>query len=239
MHAHTVLLAVALGVPASAAQAQPGSVLVTGPANNANCAPFACVLTPPATRYQQVYAAAAFGGPLDIRAIAFPVSDLAPPGSLNTGTFALYFSTTQVAVDGLDTSNFDANLGTTPQLFGAYTLSSLGGLQTTALRFVGAAYHYDPGDGNLLLDVRATSLIQDPGQFARQSAFFVSRGDLLLGGPPGGNYSRAQDFAFGNAGYGLDTRFSSTVPEPGTVVLLLGGLAGVAAVAYHRARRVG
>lgn len=231
MRAHTLLPpAVAIALLTATARAQSATVLVTGPANSANCAPFACVLTPPATRYQQVYAAGAFGGPLDIRTIAFPLS---AAGSLNTGTFAVYFSTTTAAVDGLDTLHFDANLGSPARLFGTYTLSSLGPLQTTALRFVGAAYHYDPAAGNLLLDVRAATPIADPGQFARQSAFFVSRGSIL-DHAPGGNYSRAQDFAFGNVGYGLDTRFSSTVPEPGPVVLLLGGLAGIAVIARRR-----
>jgi hypothetical protein len=130
-------------------------------------------------------------------------------------------------VDGLNTTNFNANLGTNTQLFGTF---SIGGASPPALSFLafnGAAYNYNPAAGNLLLDVRVSSIT------AFGSTFFRSRNNA-----PGGNYSRAFDFGTGFEGFGLDTRFrggpTQVVPEPSTYVLLATGLGAVGFVARRR-----
>lgn len=215
----------ALAVVASAAQ---GQVTVTGPSNGANCFPFGCKADArfAGTRYQQVYSASAFAGPIDITGITFFRSPQFG-GPLNTGSFDLYLSTTSAAVDGLNTTDFDANLGAPTSYFGTFVI---GGLAPAELTFSGNSYSYDPAAGNLLLDLRVGAMTYNG---IGQGAFFVARSSA-----PGGNYSRAQNFGTDNVGFGLDTRFEvagvSTVPEPSTLALAAGGLALLAGVARRR-----
>jgi hypothetical protein len=174
-----------------------------------------------------VYSAAAFSGPINIGAIGF---FRGTPGALGTGSFMLYVSTTSAAVDALNTTDFDANLGTSTTLFGTFRLD--GGQAPEILTFSGTSYLYDPAAGNLLLDLRfvGSFLVPLNGDQPYPIAYFVARS-----GPPGGNYSRATTFGGGSAGYGLDTRFdaaATSVPEPatwvlaGTGLLLVGALSG-------------
>ena len=222
----TKIRRLAIGLPVLLATATASAqVTVGGPSNATNCFPFACKGGPafPGTRYQQVYSASAFSGPIDITGLTF-FRGATTPGPLNAGTFDLYLSTTSAAVDALDTGDFDANLGAPTTLFGSFTI---GGAAPDELTFTGGPYHYDPAAGNLLLDIRVGPMTyNDIGV----GAFFVARS-----GPAGGNYSRAQNFGTQDVGYGLDTRFEvAAVPEPATVLLLAGGLAALAAVARRR-----
>jgi hypothetical protein len=139
-------------------------------------------------------------------------------------TFSLYLSTTSAAVDALNTVNFDANLGASTSLFGTYTL---GGAAPAVLTFSGTPYFYNPAAGNLLLDLRVSGTLVN----LLDPAGFVARSNV-----PGGNYSRAQNFGSGSAGYGLDTRFtgSTVLPEPSTWILLGTGLLAVGSMARRR-----
>jgi hypothetical protein len=223
MRAHARRVARVVTVLAFCAPGAGAQVTITGPANGTNCLPFGCAFGGSATtRYQQVYRAGAFAGPIDIGAISFFRASAA--GTLNTGTFSLFLSTTSAAVDALNTTNFDANLGASVAFFGTFTI---GGAAPPVLTFSGAPYRYDPAAGNLLLDLRVVgSFTASPNP-----AFFVARNDA-----PGGNYSRAHDFGAGFPGFGLDTRFD-VIPEPGTWALLGTGLLAVGTLARRRATR--
>jgi len=214
----TVLGAFALS--ASVAVTASGQLIGTGTGGNAF--PFGgLALGGVNTVYQQVYASFNFGfGPVMISEIDFFLSGA---GLLNTGTFDIFLSTTSAPVNGLNTTNFNANRGADNTLFGSFALS---GAAPATLAFAGPAFFYNPASGNLLVDIRSS--ISSSGT----AGFRANNGDV------GGVYSRAHNFGDGFAGYGLQTRFVSVTatPEPATVLLVASGLAGIASIGRRRRR---
>jgi len=193
-------------------------IVIGAPGTGGNCFPFGC--STGGDRYQQVYAASDFAGPMSINDITF--YDSMYPGNLSSGTFSLYLSTTSAAVNGLS-ATMDDNLGANNALFGTL----VGGIVANpSFTITGTSFAYDPGMGNLLLEIRSTG--QSGG-----SIFLDARN-----GDAGGLFSRMHNYGGAFAEYGLVTGFNvGAVPEPGTVALMLCGLAvtGIAA----RRRRAG
>lgn len=186
------------------------------PSSGSNAFPFGGSISADPTRYQQVYSSTAFSGPIDIGTVQFFRETVG--GDLASGTFTLSFSTTAVAVDALDTVNFDSNLGLDNQLFVSQVLT--GGPAPSVLSFTGTAFHYDPTLGNLLLDIQVSGFSHS-GVWA---GFAAHNGDA------GGLFSRAHDFDSGFEGYGLVT---DVIPVPAPGAILLGGI-GVGLVGWLR-----
>jgi len=178
----------------------------------------------PSTRYQQVYAASAFGGPIDIHELVFYATSntQAPiPGS----TMQLFLSVTDRGVNEISYRPFDDNLGADTRLF-----ATLGGglsLRNAELVIGGVPFHYDPAMGNLLLDVRVSGV--SPGQ---SGPFFAALTGDGSGPMP---FSRWHDFGIGFDNRGLVTGFRDNVAEPGTLALLGLGLAGLVLSRRRRA----
>ena len=179
-----------------------------------NCFPFGCNT---GNRYQQVYAASDFSGPITLEDLEFFHTQF-PGGSVLNGNYTISLSTTNAQVNNLDTTNFANNVGPDSQIFFSGTL----GGETGTLDIIGIAFTYDPSEGNLLVDI---------------SAAYTGGGGMIffdaMNGDANGLFSRAQNYGGGFAGYGLVTGFS-TVPEPGTLSLLGIGLAVLGLVKTRR-----
>ena len=220
LNVRTVLGALALS--AAVAVTASGQLIGTVDRRVGNIFPFGGVFPNSVyqnTVYQQVYASSNFVlGPVLISEIDFfPIADSF--GRLNTGTFNIFLSTTSAAVDGLNTTDFDANRGADNTLFGSF---ALGGAAPRTLAFTGPGFFYNPSIGNLLVDMRISiTLGGDDVEFGANS------------GNAGGVYSRATNFGTGFEGVGLQTRFVST-PEPASILLVATGLGGIAAIRWRR-----
>jgi hypothetical protein len=164
--------------------------------------------------YQQVYTAASFLGPMQIRQITFfPFSVL----TSITGTYAISLSTTSVGVSSLTT--YANNIGPDNALFFSGSVSGV-------LSFSGVPFLYDPSHGNLLMDVHVIIPNNTAGSLAAGCSTATNREFNI-----GGNGSPVTGLSTCPGGSnGLQTQFStvsSTIPEPGTFMLLSIGLLGL------------
>lgn len=185
----------------------------------------------PLTRYQQVYAASAFPGPLTIGSLTFYRADT-PLGGRDfvPGTFALGLSITSRPANALLPA-LDANVTGAVRAFATVTL---GGPVPPAFTIAGTPFVYDPSAGNLLLDV----VIALAGPTGTPETYFQADADSEL-------TTSAYTFAFPGAppvavvpNPGLVTTFGPapiTTPEPSTAALTAGALLGCAGVARRRA----
>jgi hypothetical protein len=195
-------------------------IVIGSGAGPANLFPFSSTYR---GEYQQVYAATAFLGPLDIAEVAF-ASDPNPSGVakmlLETFTVSLGTTSSTPSSPGSFASNKGADF---TQVFSGKIVSILrkDGSFDFVINF-SQTFAYDPSQGNLLLDVVLESGRAVP---AFGDAFFAAGastdiGRIYSGGAKGPNY-------------GLLTRFSDVqdlqndvpVPEPATLLLMCISLA--------------
>jgi len=212
------------------------SVVIGGTDAN-NCYPFTCPSGGGITRYQQVYDAAAFGalaGPSWLTSVTFFPDNQLPAIEFANATFDVYFSTTSAGVGSLSTTLGD-NVGTPDTYFAtpAASFSISGGMFTLS----GVPYLYDPGAGNLLMDVFVSGVISD-------APFLGDLPQQLEAGYDAPYTSRAySSTVYGMVAdvYALQTRFdfspTNVVPEPGTLSLLATGLTAMSLVGAGRRKK--
>lgn len=214
------ILTTLLLAASSVCHAQAG--ITVGTATSANCYPFGCFGDSEGTRYQQVFSAAAFSGPITINNISWYTSNRNGAGKFESASYTVSLSTTGKTVNHLDENNLDNNLGSNHQFFGNYLLS---GNAQPVLTFSGKAFNYDPTQGNLLLDIRFYGLTA----LAPKSAFMES---TFRDPYTSRAYTMSQGTMQDNSG--LVTTFNLLpVPEPASYAMLMAGL-GLLVVARRR-----
>ena|SRR6266568_4182964 len=193
-------------------------------------APFS-IVAPDSFRYQQVYGASAFS-PISqgglITALGFNLASPQDSGGL-LPDIQIDFSTTSKPVDGLSTT-FAANVGGDDTIVLARGLLPMQNNNPNAPSGFGVLvtlttpFFYNPAAGNLLMDVR----------YYQGATPGVAPGPFDASTSAGDSVSRVSAFNVGDATgtadtAGLRTAFVVTpVPEPGSILLLLAGLAVLA-----------
>ncbi len=190
-----------------------------------NCIPFGCPELFSLSRYQQVYSADAFSGPMNILSITFFNSLRIgyESNKVTPATYVVGFSTTSAPVGGLDPVNLENNIGADSLLFFSGALG--GSLAHPEFTITGAApFQYDPREGNLLLDIAIIDAGPDSMTFFdfQQPADLFSR--IFNGQPKEINTGLVTQFQYSTA---------AKAPEPGILTLLGAGLAGLAMFRRH------
>jgi PEP-CTERM motif len=219
-----IILGFTLAAALAAAAPVSAELVVGGPGDTGtgNCYPFGCAGWGPT--YQQVYAATNFSGPLSITGLSFYNTQYLNGGSVASGNFTISLSTTSVAVNALSTDFVSNRGGNFTQVFNASLPALANGRLDIALS---SAFNYDPGAGNLLMEVFA------PAAFSPTPLFLDARN-----GTAGGVFSRV--YSVDGTTYalnrGLVTGFASgaVVPEPQSWALLVAGFGLVGAVLRRR-----
>ncbi len=178
--------------------------------------------------YQQVYAGSAFSGPIQITDL-YLYNTQFDSGATSTpsGTYTVNLSTTSAGVGSLSPT-FADNIGANnTQVFNGSIQQSWNFGDTLDIHF-STAFTYDPGAGNLLLDVMGNG-INTPGNIYYDVSSFGPFQRVYC--PSGLQCSTG---VADNDGYGLVTGFGYTIPEPGTLVMMGTGLIGLVGAIRRR-----
>jgi hypothetical protein len=219
----TLLLCISLlcAVPALADQ------IIGLPAdpNTGNCYPFGCAYS---GEYQQVYTAGAFSGPITINDLEFfNTSYNAGATTMNSGTWTIALSTTSADWNTLS-STFASNIGGDNTTVFSGNLFQPWAFGDTLQILFSTPFTYNPGNGNLLMDVHVSGA-SAPGGFIYFDVNGTSPRNTIMG--------RVYTPGFVDNGYGLVTDFTTgvaTVPEPSSILLLGAGLVGLVVGAARR-----
>jgi hypothetical protein len=204
--------------------------LTVGTPTSGNCYPLMCndsgVTQGVSLTYQEAYNASAFPGALTINSLGFDYFPGLGPSVAIGGTYDFYLGYSGVGMSLIAPIDQNSNYAGAPSFFGEMTVPTGGSNFGNTLVFSGSPFNYDPTQGDLLMTVIASN--QD---------------DVANTGANGYNWAdQSEDplilraFTYGGGGgfdatnQALVTTFNATAvtPEPGSLLLLGTGLAGLA-----------
>ena len=198
-------------------------------ANTGNCFPIGCNQS--LTRYQQVYTSSAFSGLFNIGSITF-FHTVFNPGTANyaAGTYNFSLGTTTTAVNNLS-PNYALNNTSPLSLFATVIISPGASAAASTFTFSGNPFLYNPGAGNLLLDVSFSNSTPSVSTFLDADNSGISTSRAYGSGTLGSADATGLVTRFGVAGI-----INTTAPEPASVALMAFGL-GIVGFAGLRRRQ--
>jgi hypothetical protein len=193
-----------------------------------NCIPFGCPGLFAISEFQEVYSSTAFPGPILISAITFfNTVDIGESHTVTPGFYSFSLSTTSRPVGGLDTLDLSSNIGAdNRELFSGALGGSPSGTELTIIATT--PFSYEPGLGNLLLDIHIATSGPDTFTFFDSDAgpsAVLSR--AFLGVPPEANNGLVTAFQFE----------PTPAPQPGSLGLLALGLTALSVMFRRRRMR--
>jgi len=202
-------MAVVITLGLTAAHSAGAGTITIGTAGGLNAFPFSAGDYAAGGEYQEIYSSTVFPGPAFLTSIAFVSSGFGPETAHYDLKLGLSNTTASVSAPS---TNFAANKGPNfTTVFSGPLTDNLLGNGTFDLIFPISPFLYDPGQGNLLLDVVINSATTGGFNAFRTNATpgLTSRVYQSFGTGP----------AFTDSGGALFTQFG--IPEPGTLPLLV------------------